>query len=189
MIKNDFFTVLSPQIPTDQIQYLDQLKNNLEYYNPKQKFSLPNNVKLNFTDDIHEAIVPRALLESTLVGNLIDILDNNDISVKFFKFPPHYHVCWHRDFLRRAGINIPINHYNSVTLFAKDIDDPENANKNTQIVSLSYELGKLYLFNTARFHCVTNLSDDSRYILSVFLPPEMHYLVTYNKLKSNNWVS
>lgn len=117
-----------------------------------------------------------------------DINVNNDIFLnKLFEFQPdkieiwlikmvpNYFAQWHVDRTRGCAINIAIHEMpNALTLFGKKIiSDDFN-----HIAKVPYEIGKPVLFNTQENHCIFNLENDFRYLISIgFL-----HSVTYKNL-------
>lgn len=77
------------------------------------------------------------------------------------KVPAFTEYSWHTDTNRGAGINILLQHSNSVVMFTENEDLLVK-----DIVPMSYKLNRFYLFNTQIPHSVINFNGN-RYLFTI----------------------
>jgi hypothetical protein len=99
----------------------------------------------------------------------------------FIKMDPLTGIVWHTDGHRQVGINIPIMHDNSISMFREQLDV-----FTYRIYQVEYELHKPTVFNTKVEHSVINYNNAPRYTLTLEFQPHVMYtrvkkaLLAYN---------
>lgn len=117
------------------------------------------------------------LTNNLLYNNLI--LKFEHLSIIILKINKNSMLHWHKDRYRGCAINIPIYDLSSsLTLFGTNA-----GNDYQNIIKVPYNVGCPVLLNTQESHCVLNLSNEDRYILSFgFLHPTT-YLNVYEHMQ------
>jgi hypothetical protein len=76
---------------------------------------------------------------------------------------PKNYYGFHVDALRHVAVNMMLEGSDSYTMFGEKTASAEV----TKIEQLMYEDSSYYIFNTSKPHAVLNLSDNTRYLLTV----------------------
>jgi hypothetical protein len=80
-----------------------------------------------------------------------------------FKMDPKNYYAFHVDASRHVAVNMMLEGPDSYTMFGEKTASAEV----TKIEQLMYEDSSYYIFNTSKPHAVLNLSDNTRYLLTV----------------------
>jgi len=80
-----------------------------------------------------------------------------------FKMDPMNYYTFHTDASRHVAVNMLLEGPNSYTMFGEKTISAEV----TKVEQLVYEESSYYIFNTAKPHAVLNLSDKTRYLLTI----------------------
>ena len=86
------------------------------------------------------------------------------------KMEPYQQYDWHVDTRRGVGINMLLEHGNSLLMFT---EHPNDLVKN--IYPVAYEQNRYYIFDTQTPHCVINL-DSPRYLFTVEFEKDLNEL-------------
>ena len=103
-----------------------------------------------------------------LTDPLIVALSNRfTIKPGMFKMNPRSYYNFHVDSTRNVAINMLLEGPDSYTMFGKQTESIEVTNVTDQLI---YEDSAYYIFNTASPHSVLNLSQNTRYLLTIGIP-------------------
>lgn len=110
-------------------------------------------------------LLPKTLFEQELA--LMKIINRFDAGNRLavYKTSPNTSYHWHRDSSRFTCLNILIDGYDSLCMFAKT---PVNGMMH-DLVKLNYEPNNVHLLNVSQLHTVFNFNND-RHLLSIGIP-------------------
>ena len=98
------------------------------------------------------------------------------------KLEPKTSYFWHIDYARYTSITMGLNEFeNSYTLFG----GPREGNHIPNLDPLRYKPNHAYLTDGSKLHCGVNLSNQTRYLLSVSLTKPANLKSTIEFLKTN----
>jgi hypothetical protein len=88
--------------------------------------------------------------------------------LNFTCMPPKGHYRWHIDNQgnRQTAINLALNGFETTKVMWRP-NRPYVRKMNTEIMDIPYTPGTYFVFNTQEEHCVTNFSNENRYLLSI----------------------
>lgn len=110
-------------------------------------------------------LLPKEMFESEPALMKIIKRFGSEKRLAVYKTVPNSSYHWHRDFSRLASLNILIEGYDSLCMFAKD---PVNGMMH-DLKTLVYEPSNVHLLNVSQLHTVINF-DNVRYLLSIGIP-------------------
>lgn len=105
----------------------------------------------------------------------LDQFFGNHGKLQLLKFPAHTYYKFHIDKYNKFNFNYTFEHYESLSLFRALPEDSDHDNlhdENFNIIKLSYEPNKWYLFNAQIPHAVINLDEKHRYVLTYTVSKE-----------------
>ena len=102
----------------------------------------------------------------------------------FLELPSNFSFTWHKDATRSVSIIIPLEECHSHTLFAVE----GNGSTSTPIVECKYSIGRVYALNTKISHCVINLSDTPRSVVSIGVGNQYRYTQIQEFCLDNNLI-
>lgn len=116
-----------------------------------------------------------------------------DAYVSVLRIPPNSHVPWHIDVQsgRRCVLNAPIITYPKAYTFVTDAPSTDAdilSSATYHTYKMPYELKKLYLLNSQRYHTVFNCSNENRYVIS-FCSEFITYIEAVQYFKDKNLVN
>jgi hypothetical protein len=132
---------------------------------------IKNYIQLAKDDDWKSVIemnllqVPKEFFETEPVLMKIIKEFKAETRLSVYKTSANTSYFWHRDKIRAACLNVLLEGYDSMCLFAKAPD----AGMMQDLTKLPYEPGKVFLLNVSHLHTVLNFSQD-RYLLSIGIP-------------------
>jgi len=127
-------------------------------------------------------------------GKIInDFVKDWTATLSILKVPPNRNVPWHLDVQpgRRCVLNTPIMTYPKSYTFVTDApltDADILINTSYHTYKMPYELKKIYLLNSQRYHTVFNCSNESRYVIS-FCSEFITYIEAVQYFKDKNLVN
>lgn len=92
-------------------------------------------------------------------------------TLRLYNFPSNTIYNWHRDANIGCSFNMVLDDYKAYTLF----NPSDRLGITNEIVELSYEKQKWYLFNSQILHQVINLHHNNRYLLTITFPKIIKY--------------
>jgi hypothetical protein len=102
----------------------------------------------------------------------------------FLELPSNFTLTWHTDGSRSVSIIIPLEESHSHTLFAVE----GNGSTSTALVECKYNIGRAYALNTKISHCILNLSDTPRVVVSIGLGNQYRYTQVREFCLDNNLI-
>ena len=111
-------------------------------------------------------LLPKTLFESEPL--LMKIINHfgTEKRLAVYKTSANTSYHWHRDASRFSCLNILLDGYDSLCMFANDPVDGMMHN----LVKVNYEPNNVHLLNVTKLHTVMNFDND-RYLLSIGIPP------------------
>jgi len=114
--------------------------------------------------------VPMNILEADPL--VVALSKRFTIKPGIFKMDPKNYYAFHVDASRHVAVNMMLEGPNSYTMFGEKTASVEV----TKVEQLAYEDSSYYIFNTSKPHSVLNLSDNTRYLLTIgIINPEVDY--------------
>jgi hypothetical protein len=158
----DLFSELNITIPTDTVEYIKTFIEN----------SNEANTWIWASTNLPNTHIPNNKMCDIDFGTYINGFINDwGASLSILKVPPNSHVPWHIDvkIARRCVINTPLTLYlNSLTFVTNAPVSDTNLCKEIEYntFKMPYQLDKMYLLNSQKYHSVFNFDDDIRYVIS-----------------------
>lgn len=123
------------------------------------------------SSNLHLITMSNEDLISNDFGNAMnDFIKEFYSTLTILKVPPFSHVPWHIDVdpCRRCVINVPITMYPKSLTFVTtaSLKIGEDTGDNYSTYKIPYELKKMYLLNSQKYHSVFNFDNNSRYVIS-----------------------
>lgn len=119
-----------------------------------------------------DSIIPENIYKDTFLNQLRNSFVNSYLNI--YKIPPKTFYHWHTDSGSKCSVNMVLKDYKSHTIFS-DSGPYENRTYDNNITELQYEPLSWYLFNTQYRHCVINLDETPRYLMTFRFPQNITY--------------
>ena len=146
--------------------------------------------------NLHLTAMSNEDLISNDFGNALnDFIKEFRSTMTILKVPPFSHVPWHIDInpCRRCVINVPIMIYPKSLTFVTtaELKIGEVIGDEYTTYKIPYELKKLYLLNSQKYHSVFNFDNNPRYVISfcsefITYPEALMYFKNKN-LVNRSW--
>ena len=178
MIDNHLFSELTVQVSDDTIIFLKSFIAQSENW-IWSKTNLPN-------------IPASDLLSHDFGVPMNHFIKEYQVGISILKVPPQSHLPWHIDVShwRKSVINVPIMDYPKSHTFVTTSPIIFDGLDDMRYVTykIPYELKKMYILNSQKYHSVYNFDEEPRYVIS-FYTGEVTYLETLKYFKDNELVS
>jgi hypothetical protein len=109
--------------------------------------------------------LPIKLFETETVLNSVVNKFGAGSRLSVFRTNPYEVYSWHTDYLRNTCLNILLDGYDSMTLFANN----RASGVMTDLITVPYSSKKVFLLNVQKNHTVLNFNN-VRYLLSIGIP-------------------
>jgi hypothetical protein len=133
-------------------------------------YSLPGNItNIQIENTNRIGVAQSSFIESDFFKDLNEKFGANE--AVYLRFAPGAYYDWHADGHRKCCINFTIEDYtNSLTLFRTRISDLDYT-----LEKVNYVSKQATVLNNSVEHCVINLSESNRYVLSIGFPLTVDY--------------
>lgn len=133
----------------------------------------------------HRTYIPMSVLKiDPFVFGIVSNF-NSYMRASIFRFDINTAVPWHTDIPRNCAVNMLVSGLDSLCLFAEDSKEGAILEN---VTSLEYEPRLFYAFNAEKKHSIINFSE-TRYLVSLGLPPEVRYNNLVSYMEKNNYIS
>lgn len=117
--------------------------------------------------------------DPVLTKFITDFECENKLSI--IKYEPWFNFNWHLDVARHCCINMVISGYDSILMFG----NKNLARHFTNIKTVPYQLNRMFLLNTKKFHSAINFNN-IRYLLSIGVPLKYNYEKVLEYVQTTN---